>query len=100
MELNDEQIERAKKSYLYKKEYYSKYQKENKKEVNKRQLKYLKKVYENPEKLNQMKEKQKEYYRNTIKPKRDAIKEQKRLNKIRFVKASKEGNGDTPHNQI
>ena len=59
MELNDEQIERAKKSYLYKKEYYSKYQKENKEEVNKRQLKYLKKVYENPEKLNQMKENRK-----------------------------------------
>ena len=32
-----------------------------------------------------MKEKQKEYYRNTIKPKRDAIKEQKRLNKINQI---------------
>jgi hypothetical protein len=59
--------------------------------------------------LNQIKEKQKEYYRNTIKPKRDAIKEQKRLDKIRFnagtpcdpslgAEPQKEGSGEYPLN--
>ena len=70
MNLSEEQIERAKKLFIYKKDYYSNYQKENKEKVNERQMNYLKKVYENPEKLKAMRARQKDYYHRVLKPKR------------------------------
>ena len=71
MNLSEEQIERAKKLFMYKKNYYSNYQKENKEKVNERQMNYLKKVYENPEKLKAMRARQKDYYHRVIKPRRE-----------------------------
>ena len=78
MNLSEEQIERAKKLFVYKKNYYSNYQKENKEKVNERQMNYLKKVYENPEKLKAMRARQKDYYHRVIKPRRELEKAKKK----------------------
>ena len=59
MELTQEQLEKASKNFLYRKQYYSEYHKIHREKINQRQLKYLKKVYEDPDKLKHMKERQK-----------------------------------------
>ena len=55
----------------YEKNYYSHYLKENKEKVNQRHLNYLKKVYENPEKLKATRARQTDYCHKVIKPKRE-----------------------------
>ena len=85
MNLSEEQIERAKKLFIYKKDYYSNYQKENKEKVNERQMNYLKKVYENPEKLKAMRARQKDYYHRVLKPKRELEKAKLLLEKTNEI---------------
>ena len=80
----EELIEKALHLYKYKKAYYSTYQKDNKEQINKNQHRYLKTVYDNPEKHKEMKEKQKLYYDNVVKPKREAEKK-KRLEEALLV---------------
>ena len=82
MELTQEQLEKASKNFLYRKQYYSEYHKIHREKINQRQLKYLKKVYEDPDKLKHMKERQKKYYQEVVKPKREALKELKRNNEL------------------
>ena len=82
MDLTQDQIERATKAFIYRKKYYTVYQKAHREEINERQLKYLKKVYDDPEKLKQMKERQKKYYQEVVKPKREELKKLKSNNEI------------------
>ena len=61
-ELTEEQKEKALKRFVYCQEYYKKYQKEHKNDCIQNTNKYINKIKSNPEKLEEYKNKKKEYY--------------------------------------
>jgi hypothetical protein len=85
-ELTEEQKEKALKRFIYCQEYYKKYQKEHKENCIQNTNKYIEKIKLNPEKLEEYKNKKKEYYqrvgkeryekRRQINQKKEEIKEQ------------------------
>ena len=75
-ELTEEQKEKAVQRYLYCKEYYKQYQKDNKESCNQNTRKYLDKIKNDEEKLEEYKQKKKDYY----------IARGKDLSKIRYEK--------------
>lgn len=60
--LTEEQKHKAILDFIKKKEYYSNYQKMNKEDVNNNSKKYLQKIREDAIKLEEYKQKKKEYY--------------------------------------
>ena len=76
--LTEEQKEKALKRYLYCQEYYKKYQKEHKNECIQNTNKYIDKIKSNPEKLEEFKNKKKEYYQRVGKERYAKLCEKKR----------------------
>ena len=76
--LTEEQKEKALKRYLYCQEYYKKYQKEHKSECIQNTNKYINKIKSNPEKLEEFKNKKKEYYQRVGKERYEKLCEKKR----------------------
>jgi len=84
-ELTEEQKEKALKRYLYCQEYYKKYQKEHKSECIQNTNKYIDKIKSNPEKLEEFKNKKKEYYQRVGKERYAKLCEKKRALKEPLV---------------
>ena len=78
-DLTTEQLAQAIKLFTYRKNYYAQYQKERKEKVRQRQNDYLERVYADPDKYEKMKARQKEYYKNVIKPKRELARQNQAL---------------------
>ena len=76
--LTEQQKEKALKRYVYCQEYYKKYQKEYKSECIQNTNKYINKIKSNPEKLEEYKNKNKEYYERVGKEKYAKLYEKKR----------------------
>ena len=77
-ELTEEQKEKALKRFIYCQEYYKKYQKEHKNDCIQNTNKYINKIKTNPEKLEEYKNKKKEYYERVGKEKYAKLCENKR----------------------
>jgi|TARA_B110000259_G_scaffold45331_1_gene52559 hypothetical protein len=80
-ELTEEQKEKAVQRYLYCKEYYKQYQKENSSNYCKSSKKYMETLKQDPLKLEEFKQKKKEYYQRVGKEKYERKKAEKLLQK-------------------
>jgi hypothetical protein len=80
-ELTEEQKEKAVQRYLYCKEYYKQYQKEHLTDYAKSSKKYADNIKLDPEKLEEFKNKKKEYYQRVGKERYERKKAEKLLQK-------------------
>jgi hypothetical protein len=79
--ITEEQKEKAIQRYLYCKEYYKQYQKENAENYCKSSRKYMETVKQDPLKLEEFKQKKKEYYQRVGKERYENRKKEKALQK-------------------
>ena len=83
--LTEQQKEKALKRYVYCQEYYKKYQPEHKNDFIQNTNKYINKIKSNPEKLEEYKNKKKEYYERVGKERYAKLCEKKRALKEPLV---------------
>jgi len=74
MELTDKQKQSALKQFEYKKNYYKQYKIDNKETIKQQQSDYFKAIYSDEDKHKRLKEQQRQYYKDVIKPRRIAKK--------------------------